>query len=476
MLDLLFPKDVIEKKLAEVNRIDGKIYGHLLSRIDYYPVQRLKKTARQMLRRCLSQGFLAELKNRKGIDEIISEINRPSAKKKILYVSVIPTFNLQRQSAHLRKTGQFETVLLTETPWLADSMAPYFDALYVYNSRYDLARILSRARPYLIHAQGAMGSSDYYGVLASLLGRSPTVFEFYDVQTLALARDDAVELYGEIDADLSIFSEKFVFNKCAGVIVGYSQDACRMLKQRYNSSVPVLEFHNYVCDDFICDGAEKYSAKDGKIHLVYGGNVAPSHLPQRLFGDVQFHGLIDKVTSQGICFDIFHSPHLSRIRAKQFLADYIELSQANPLFNLRHGLAPDVATREFAKYDFGAMIYLFDRGTFLKIHNDMRLPGKIFTYLEAGLPIIISEELSYPARIVRDYEIGIVVSQRDLEHLPAIIGSCDLDKLRANVRQARQELSMARHIGRLVQFYDQITAAQTPDSNSPQMCATHLHR
>ena len=459
MLDLFLSRNGIEQKLAEVSRLDGNAYQHLLHRIDYYPIQRLKKTGRQILRRCLSRGLLAELKNRKRVDDIVALINRPSGRKKILYVSVIPTFNLQRQSAHLRKTGQFETVLLTETPWLAGSMRPYFDTIYVYDSRYALSRILQEAKPYLVHVQGTMGSSDYYGVLASLLSPSKTVFEFYDVQTLALAPADAVELYGTMDAELSIFSEKFVFDRCAGVVLGYSQEACRILKQRYNSNVPVLEFHNYVCDDFVCDGEGKYSDKDGKIHLVYGGNVAPSHLPTRLFGDVQFHPLINKVTSQGICFDIFHSPHLSRIRAKQFLADYLELSQTNRLFNLKHGLAPDVAPVEFAKYDFGAMIYLFDRGTFLDTHNQTRLPGKIFTYLEAGLPIIISEELRYPAQLVRDYEVGIVVSRKDLDRLADIMASCDMNKLRANVKRARQELSMARHVNRLTDFYAQVVGS-----------------
>ena len=102
------------------------------------------------------------------------------------------------------------------------------------------------------------------------------------------------------------------------------------------------------------------------------------------------------------------------------------------------------------------MIYLFDRGTSLEEHNQTRLPTKVFTYLEAGLPILISEEFQYVAMLVKEYEIGIVISRKDLDNLHEIINSYDIGKLRDNVKKARKELSMDKHIGRLITFYEQV--------------------
>jgi len=73
-----------------------------------------------------------------------------------------------RQSIYLRRTEKFETVLITETPWLGDFTEKYFDTVYVFNSIYELSYILKEARPYVVHVQGATPSSNHFGILAKL--------------------------------------------------------------------------------------------------------------------------------------------------------------------------------------------------------------------------------------------------------------------------------------------------------------------
>ena len=132
------------------------------------------------------------------------------------------------------------------------------------------------------------------------------------------------------------------------------------------------------------------------------------------------------------------------------------MAQKNPLFKFEKGVPPDEVTKIFSMYDFGTMVSFFHQGTFLDVHNHNRLPGRLFTYLEAGLPMIVSEEMQYLSRIIKEYEIGIVVSQKDLDNLPVIINSYDREKLKTNVKRAREELSMKRHIKRLVAFYEEV--------------------
>ncbi len=58
--------------------------------------------------------------------------------------------------------------------------------------------------------------------------------------------------------------------------------------------------------------------------------------------------------------------------------------------------------------------------------------------------------------MVREYGIGIVVSQRDRYNLSKIIPTYDYEKLRNNVMAARKELSMEAHIDKLLDFYEDI--------------------
>ena len=57
---------------------------------------------------------------------------------------------------------------------------------------------------------------------------------------------------------------------------------------------------------------------------------------------------------------------------------------------------------------------------------------------------------------MREYEIGIVVSQKDIYNLSKIIPTYDYEKLRNNVIAARKELSMETHIDKLLDFYEDI--------------------
>lgn len=220
---------------------------------------------------------------------------------------------------------------------------------------------------------------------------------------------------------------------------------------------PILEFHSYVCTELVSNkNHTKYSHEDGKIHLVLGGFVASSNLPKKIFGDAQYHELIKEITKQGICLDLYTSPHFSSTKFEKYYSDYIAISKENSLFKFMAGVYPSKAASEFSKYDFGMMNILYNQGVSLNESINTRLPGRFFLYLEAGLLILTCEELKYVSKLVKEYEIGIVVSQKDICNLSKIIPKYDYEKLRNNVIAARKELPMEAHIDRLLDFYEDI--------------------
>lgn len=454
-----YEKELLEK-LSPIKEIDDSIYIYLLSKIDFYISSRIKRNILRIVRSSLTNEF-NEIFKEKSLKKIIDIINQPTSKKKILYIGLEPTFNIVRESIYLRKKG-YETIALIESSWAINFIKKHFDHVLFFKSRYLLCYILSRVKPYLIHVQGAAARSDYFGILSKLLSPSKLIFEFYDVRSLCQKREDAISFEAEKDVKLSFFSEKFAFENSDGLILSYSSEIFSILKEKYKITAPILEFHQYTCEEFIAKNEKaKLSKRDNKIHLVFGGLVAPLRLPKKLFGDIQFQDLIDILSKQDIFFHVYLSPHLSLRTIWELFSEYHKISSKNALFSIKRGIPPDRAPEEFSMYDFGVMFYLFEKGTCLKEHLSTRLPGKIFTYLEAGLPIIVSEELEYVADIVRKYEIGIVVSKDDINNLSEIINKYDYNKLRNNVKIAREELSMEKHIDRLITLYEKITDNKT---------------
>lgn len=448
--------DKSKERFSTIKELNKDVYDILINdKLEFDRLTRLKKRVKQLLRK-YKVGGLSAIFNNLFPKKVIDRINSPSNKKKILYITITPSFNLLRQSIYIRKSGDYETILLMESPWLLKLMEKHFDVVHIYDTYYELAHILKEVKPYLIHVQGSMLGSDFLCMLAKLLSSSKIVFEFYDVPSLTINREDSISAWGKKDTELGFFAEQYACENADGIILGYSNEAAEILKKQYNIKAPILEFHTYVCNEFLTNGNNaKYSQKEGKIHLVYGGYVYTANIPKNVNDSFQFVELIKEITRQGIYLDIYTSPHMSAIKFEQLFADYIVLSKENDLFRFMKGFLPHEAVNEFSRYDFG-MLHLFDQGSSLNKSNKIRLPGKFFFYLEAGLPILISEEFEYGSKLVREHEIGIVVSQKDMYNLSKIIPTYDYEKLRNNVMAARKKLSMEANIDRLLDFYEDI--------------------
>jgi len=397
-------------------------------------------------------GGLKAVFNKLTHKKIIDRINTPSGKKKILYITITPSFNLLRQSICIRKSGNYETILLMESPWLLRFMERYFDAVCIYDTYYALANILKEVKPYMIHVQGSMLGSDFLCMLAKLLNNSKIVFEFYDVPSLTITKEDSVCTWGEKDTKLGFFAEQYACENLDGIVLGYSHEAAEILRKHYNTTVPVLEFHSYPCKEFFAEKSNGF-----KKRLVYGGLVYPKNC-EEIFSSYQLYELIEVLTKQGFYFDVYASPHISNISFEKHFIDYIKFSTWNEYFKFHKGILPTQAPKIFSQYDFGMVVYLFkgDLNNPINSHNKIRLTNKIFFYIEAGLPIIVSEEFKYVSKLVREYEIGIVVSQKDIPNLSKIISTYNYEKLKNNVRVARKELSMENNINRLIGFYEEI--------------------
>lgn len=448
--------DIIKEKFLPIKELNEEVYTILIQdKLEFDRITRFKKGIKQSLRRYKTGGLRAVL-NKPALKKIVNRINTPSGKKKILYITITPSFNLLRQSIYIRENGNYETILLMENPWLLKLMETHFDTVYSYDTYYELANILKEVKPHLIHVQGSMLGSDFLCMLAKLLNNAKIIFEFYDVPSLSIDKDDSMCVWGKRDTELGFFAERFACENADGIILGYSNEADTMLRKQYTIKAPMLEFYPYVCDEFLAHGRNaKYSQNDGKIHLVYGGYVYTANIPKNVIDSHQFVELIKRITKQGIYLDVYTSPHISAVKFEQLFADYIAVSKENERFRFMKGFLPSEAVNKFSQYDFG-VLHLFDQGSSLNKSNRIRIPGKFFFYLEAGLPILISEEFEYASELVREYEIGIVVSQQDISNLSKIISAYDCERLRANVLDAREKLSMETHINRLIGFYKEI--------------------
>jgi len=469
----MFKNLVVEKeikdKLSVIREMDPNVFNLLLEKLEFNKFTRFKKIIRQLLRKFIAMGIKNSLKTLSKKDVIRKINNSANAKKKVLFVAGTSAFNLVGISIYLRKTGEYSTSLIIENPWLWNYFKKYFDNVYVYNSNYNVACILLESNPYIVHVQG---THQYYflGALAKCLSNAPIVIGFSDIPSLSAISQDELpgqayeKTYGRLAdvSDLDMLLEKFLFQHADGIILAINTKIVgEKLLHRYKSKVPLIEFFPYVCDELICQ-EKKHSSMDGKIHIVYGGVIAAADKPEEFNSGIQFIGLVKKLVKQDLYFHLYGTPHTSPLKFKRAFPEYTQLAIETANFTFECGLPPDEAIKEFSKHDFAAITSLYGKqNDFNKLHRNTVMASKFFTYLSAGIPIIVGEEDANSRVLIEKYDIGIVIKQNKIECLSEIIRDCDYEKLLSNVWRAREEFSMKNHIGRLIEFYEQVYATKT---------------
>jgi hypothetical protein len=80
-------------------------------------------------------------------------------------------------------------------------------------------------------------------------------------------------------------------------------------------------------------------------------------------------------------------------------------------------------------------------------------PFKAIAYLRAGLPIVVPEDFTMIADLIRTYDIGVVYTYNDLDRIPELLASQDLQRLKANVIRCREDLRIEKGAAKVLDLY-----------------------
>jgi len=246
------------------------------------------------------------------------------------------------------------------------------------------------------------------------------------------------------------FSEKYNFRKSNGIIHKGPEDELNYLPTNFKAlSKPSIQFLPY-CDDSLMIKMdenyfkEKLSKHDGNIHLVYVGGVyhnRPDHF--------QTIDIFREIVKQKIYLDVY-------ITSYDYIVDdpgYKKL-QKNKYFKMHKPIYSKDLQKELAKYDWGVVIFLIDFKKLKKEWAATAFGNKTSTYLEAGLPNIVNNELSFSANVVKKNGFGITID--NLNELKKEIEKTDYEKLLKSLMKNRSEFTVNKNITRLEGFIQKI--------------------
>lgn len=368
----------------------------------------------------------------------------------VLFAGNIDYFNFMRISECLRARGM-KTILLSLTGNILKFKSNSFDLTIEAFGNLELFFRLMNAVPFfVVHFQGWM-MHHHYAAAAAFLCRSPILVDLNDLPHLFMKAEDFDALFGQNMFQRETIALRHILEQADVVIANCGKSFLNIFADMVKPSrqAPLYPFHMYPHAPFFYDASTW-----NKRSVVFPGSLPPSCFPPEGFAGSQLLALIKKyVIPQGMEYHIYSNPFGNDDTG--WFWDYKYYARKEPKFVLHGGLPPDALLKEISGYGFGGMFYLLEEHcNVLADHYNSIVPTKAMTMLEAGLPLLYSEEFQTLDTIVAPFGAGIKVSQQDIRSgLSRVVDSCDYPKLREGVRALREALSLDSKIADLIAMY-----------------------
>ncbi len=380
-------------------------------------------------------------------DFLLYFFSNPSKKEeeRIVFVGTLIHGRIARLAKWLKRTTSKEIIFICSSNGYTDKLNNNsFDQVHTYKTTYGLRYILKQfdSASTIFHTFGP--PYEAAETVVRYCKHSKTVFDYQD---LLITNFGLNPPFAYMKRD--IVKEEYVLKNVDG-IVSHSLELQTAKKYYGEISAKKLFFPNYVDNDFLQENSKKLDIDS--LSIVYVGSIMSDYRNRDYFGGQMLHWLIHKMEEQKIHFHIYPSPTL----LAEHIIDYVELDKKYEYFHLHLSVPQEVLAKELSQYDFG-VIPFFHRTN--KKLNDKRWYSttlKMFNFFEAGLPIIIGEDVKFQNFMGRKYGGSIEASWQDFDDLISLVGKSNHGGIVNSIKEKRVGLSIQSKIGRLASFYHQL--------------------
>lgn len=378
--------------------------------------------------------------------------------RRVCVVSSYMNHGYLKRMYHLKSAGIHITIVTgsdrinNSVPLQSYEGRGFFDACQVIEL-YDvlLPLVLAKLEIDLVHAIASTDSPE--SILKALrLKKTPFVVEYWDFKQILFDTDEA---FGKIMTPKQWVREKAawsaLFMESDGIILKDSPEIIDAVsKQLHHRPKKWIQFLPYASA-----GSPK-KRKEGepnpgkeKYAVIYAGTVInnPAHHAYAHHKSL-FH-TAKALTAQGIRFGIVNASENGGDEYRR----YVDLSEQEPLFDYYAALPIDELATVLSTYDMGWFGFDFSNPTEGGFFLKTTFGSKIFSYLEAGLPVLVSKEFGYMYRWVEEKGVGKGFDYADIDHFRDLMDTWDLDEMGKKISEMFPEYSMENQIHRLIDFY-----------------------
>lgn len=287
----------------------------------------------------------------------------------------------------------------------------------------------------------------------------PVVYQPIDLLATTYHKDIYELLWEKERVSFAFAAEEYLFSNVSGIIHKESPVTETMISPAARS--PMLNFFDFAFED-LCMPVKNEVHEP--VRLVYVGSFHPTYWPDEAQNvSRQFHRAATDLIGQGITIDVYGGDYHGLGKDHQAYIEWRLLEKRHPGFFKMHAKLPrDEIVKELSRYDFG-VVNGFNHATGLNENPNLFLTTmatKMFAFIEAGIPMIITKDFSGMAAFIKEHGIGIVIEKKEIANLKTVLMKTDYGKLCRNLEKARKkDLGIEKHIPRLDGFYRKMMSA-----------------
>jgi hypothetical protein len=257
---------------------------------------------------------------------------------------------------------------------------------------------------------------------------------------------DAKKMLGD-DAEEEFFCEEICWKYSSGYIHKDHEMVLSSLKDRYGDR-RALHFLFYICGDDILKSTAHQIVEPLKI-VYMGGIHAIKDQNDSSAIHKSFIDVIKIVTDQG--YEL-HAYNAYDDGATDKWNEYVDESRQNTRFFYYLAVSPRELHEKLQEYDIALSVFDYSGRITKDECHKYGFSTRIVPFMEAGIPIINSNEMEYTVKIIEDYGVGVGIEYDELYDLPKVIEKMNLDRCRKNMIVAKEALSYKNNIHKFVSF------------------------
>ena len=368
---------------------------------------------------------------------------------------------LQREARFLRKNG-YRCYLVSMAPVVPNLRSAFYDCFDQifdgFRSYLALGLILDTLSPDIFHVQCNMWEYLMARVVIEHRRDAKVVCEFYDITSVYADREIlARQIWPEI-VDLDLEMECYIFQNADGMMHRYPNSIIKKLGDHYGACPPNIEIQQYPSREYIKYPTERLSDGDGQIRLVYAGGLT-ARLPngrREMYPEWGHIEAWEALLAQGFLIDVYCSP----FRPPEGLGfeDFHALAERQDGFRFMLGVPQDKLSETLGSYDFGLSLAEFDQmASWLgDDHFYGSVATKIYSYFEAGLPVLVNSEYGYMTEIIEGNGLGFGIHGTKIAEAGSAIHAFDRVLALERIKQFNDTHQIDHAIKRIMDLYRSI--------------------